>query len=89
MPKQKPSEGDTIDGTESVVAVVPEVPAVVEPELPQTITLEIVSWRDVLPCGDRTLAMGEKLATITLEPGVNVGWLARALNDSLCGQPLA
>lgn len=52
---------------------------------PAATTVEIVSWRDDLACGDLRLANHQKVATITLEPGVPLGWLSRALEDSLAG----
>jgi hypothetical protein len=55
-----------------------------EPAAPSTV--EIVSFRDELPCGDGVLARGQKLGTITLEPGVPLGFFTRAIEDSLAGQ---
>lgn len=48
--------------------------------------IEIVSFRDELPCHDSFLARGQKLGTIQLEPGVPLGFFVRAIQDSLAGQ---
>jgi hypothetical protein len=47
-------------------------------------TVDVVLRRD-LQCGDQQLKVGDKLATVILEPGVSLNYLACAVENGFCG----
>jgi hypothetical protein len=48
-------------------------------------TVEIALRRD-MQCGDRQMQLGDKLATVHLEPGVSLNYLVAAISARLAGE---
>jgi hypothetical protein len=59
-----------------------EKPAKARTKAPELVTVDVLMRRNH-PCGDGVKKAGEKLATVILEPGVNLNFLACAIENSL------
>lgn len=69
--------------------VADEVPSAADPaaEVPTAASRPEVSivLRRELQCGDRLLPAGAALATVRMEPGVSLNYLARCVEDAFAG----